>query len=54
MLARECARNEPDAVDKVNELLAGIDRDMDDILDVRGPARQKSSCKSTCGANRTP
>jgi len=32
-LARECARNEPDADDKVNELLAGISLDMDDILD---------------------
>ena len=32
-LARECARNEPAADDKVNELLAGISLDMDDILD---------------------
>jgi hypothetical protein len=32
-LARECARNEPDADDKVNELLAGISIDMDEILD---------------------
>ena len=32
-LAHECARNEPDAVDKVNEVLAGIRLDMDDILD---------------------
>jgi hypothetical protein len=32
-LARECARNEPAAGDKVNELLAGIKLDMDDILD---------------------
>ena len=32
-LARECARNEPAADDKVNELLAGIKLDMDDILD---------------------
>ena len=32
-LARACARNEPDADDKVNKLLAGIGRDMDDILD---------------------
>ena len=33
MLARKCARNEPDAVDNVNKFLAGIDRDMDDVLD---------------------
>jgi hypothetical protein len=33
MLARECARNEPDAVDNVKKFLAGIDRDMDDVLD---------------------
>ena len=32
-LAHECARNEPDADDKVHELLAGISLDMDDILD---------------------
>ena len=28
----ECARNEPDAVDKVNKVLAGISVDMDNIL----------------------
>jgi hypothetical protein len=32
-LARECAQNEPNAYDKVNELLAGISLDMDNILD---------------------
>ena len=32
-LARECARNEPDADDKVNELLASISLDMDGILE---------------------
>jgi hypothetical protein len=32
-LAHECARNEPDTVDKVNEVLASIGQDMDDILD---------------------
>jgi hypothetical protein len=32
-LARQCALNEPDADDKVNELLASIHQDMDDILD---------------------
>jgi hypothetical protein len=32
-LAHECARNEPDAVDKVNKVLAGISVDLDDILD---------------------
>jgi hypothetical protein len=31
-LARACARNEPDAVDKVNEVLAGISLHMDGIL----------------------
>ena len=31
-LAHECARNEPGAVDKVNQILAGIDYDMDYIL----------------------
>ncbi len=39
-LARECARNEPAADDKVNELLAGINVDMDDILD--GAKRRKA------------
>jgi hypothetical protein len=33
MLARACARNEPDAVDNVEKFLARIDRDMDDVLD---------------------
>jgi hypothetical protein len=31
-LARECAQNEAGAVDKVNEVLAGIRLDLDDIL----------------------
>ena len=39
-LARGYARNEPDAVDKVNKLLAGINLDMDDILD--GAKRRKA------------
>jgi len=38
-LARECARNEPDAVGKVNEFLAGIGLEMDDILH-HGQARK--------------
>jgi hypothetical protein len=32
-LAYKCARNEPDAVDKVNEILAGIGLNMDQVLD---------------------
>jgi hypothetical protein len=32
-LAHECARNEPDAVDKVNKVLAGIGPEMGEILD---------------------
>src|SRR5262245_54167942 len=32
-LARECARNDPDAVDKVNEVLASIGQNMDQVLD---------------------
>ena len=31
-LAHACAQNEPDAVDKVNDVLAGIDENMDNIL----------------------
>jgi hypothetical protein len=31
-LAHKCARDEPDADDKVNQILAGINLDMDDIL----------------------
>jgi hypothetical protein len=50
-LARQCALNEPDADDKVNELLASIHQI---FWTVRGPARQKNSCNSMCGANRTP
>src|ERR1700730_14046545 len=32
-LARECAQNEPDAVDKVNKILDGIGRHLDYILE---------------------
>jgi hypothetical protein len=32
-LAHQCARNEPDAVDKVNQILDGINLHMDPILD---------------------
>ena len=53
-LARKCAQNEADAVDKVNEVLDGIELDMDKVLDMCGPTRRKSWCKSTRGANRTP
>ena len=38
-LAHECARNEPDAVDKVNDILAGIGLDIDDVLN-RGRAQK--------------
>ena len=31
-LARDCARNETSAVDKVNEILGSIDVNMDDVL----------------------
>jgi hypothetical protein len=39
MLAHKCAREESDAVDKVNQILAGINLDMDNILR-RGRARK--------------
>jgi hypothetical protein len=42
-LAHKCARNEADAVDKVNKVLDGIEF-----------TRRKSSCKTMCGASRTP
>jgi hypothetical protein len=32
VLARKCARDEPDADDKVNQILASINLDMDDVL----------------------
>jgi hypothetical protein len=41
-LARECARNEPGAVDKVNEVLASTSLDdMDDILDAARASKVK-------------
>jgi hypothetical protein len=40
-LAGECARNEPDADDRVNELLASIGMDMDEILDLAKGRRAK-------------
>jgi hypothetical protein len=33
VLAHECARNEPGAVDKVNKIFAGINLDIDNVLD---------------------
>jgi hypothetical protein len=33
-LAHQCARNEPDADDKVNQILAGIKLDMDTVLEI--------------------
>jgi len=39
-LAHKCARDEPDADDKVNQILAGINLDMDDILE---PARARKA-----------
>ena len=33
-LAHQCARNEPDADDKVNQILAGINLDMDTVLEI--------------------
>ena len=33
MLAHKCARDEPDADDKVNQILAGINLDMDNVLE---------------------
>ena len=54
MLAHKCAQNERDAVDKVNEILAGIDLDMDNIL-YRGKARKaKELAQTTRGVNRAP
>ena len=45
--------NEPDADDKVNQILDGIDLDMDGVLRfVRRPVKQKSSHKTTCSGNQ--
>jgi hypothetical protein len=40
-LAHQCARNEPDAIDKVNEILASIGQKMDDILYLARAAKAK-------------
>jgi hypothetical protein len=54
-LVRKCARNERDAVDKINEMLACINLDTWVASGaVRGPTRHKNSYKTICGANRTP
>jgi hypothetical protein len=39
-LARKCAQNDPDADDKVNEVLAGFSLDMDDVR--RQPTKQRT------------
>ena len=51
-LARKRARNEPDAVDKVNKLLAGISLAMDDILD-GAPGPQGKRARAEVRAART-
>ena len=54
-LARKYARNEPDAVEKVDEILASIGLNTDDILRRCGQASKlKDSRTSTRGANRAP
>ena len=53
-LARECARNEADAVDKVKKFSPASDWTWTKSWTMRRAARQKNSCRSTCGANRTP
>jgi hypothetical protein len=53
MLAHACARNETEAVDKVNKLLDRADLYMESILNKTRLAGRKSSYKSMCGANRT-
>ena len=53
-LARECAGNEPDAVDKVKKIFFGRLLDMDKVLDRAQRRKAKVLCRSTCGANRTP
>jgi hypothetical protein len=40
-LARECARSEPDAVEKVNKILAGMNLDMDNVLNRASAAKAK-------------
>src|SRR5215469_12450079 len=47
MLAHKCAQNERDAVAKVNQILGGIDLDMDNIL-YRGKARKANETSCTC------
>jgi hypothetical protein len=44
-LARDCARNETDAVDAVNEILSSIDLDMDHILNGARVIRAKELVK---------
>jgi hypothetical protein len=47
-LAHQCARNEPDAVDKVNQILDGINLHMDPILDrILDSARARNAEKLT-------
>jgi hypothetical protein len=52
-LARECARNEADAVDKVNKVLAGIRLDLESET-MRGLIGRKNSCRNTFGTNQRP
>ena len=53
-LARECAQSEPDAVDKVNKIFAGIGLNVDQVLDDAKGRKAKELVQELCGANRTP
>jgi len=51
-LANKCARDEADAVDKVNEVLASIERNMDDVLDIARANKAKELMQEYVRAER--
>jgi hypothetical protein len=53
-LAAECASNNAEANEKLDEVLGSIGLEITRSWTMRGQTRQKSSCRSTCGVNGTP
>jgi hypothetical protein len=48
-LAHKCARDEPDAVDKVNEILAAIDLNIDAVLNIAKARKAKQLAQDYVG-----
>ena len=53
-LANQCAQNEPDAVDKVNEILDSIGQNMDNVLNRARAAKAEELAQDYVRRNHAP